>query len=134
MDIVKYIICAAVVVLILAGFVIGMIRNRKIRRNGIEAQGVISRVEERYESDGESGSYTFIYYVNYTTREGKTIEARLGKMTQAHFDVGQTIRVKYLPKSRSMSCRSNKVSDCIAAGSENTDSFPVAYLSENKNF
>ena len=56
MDIVKYIICAAVVVLILAGFVIGMIRNRKIRRNGIEAQGVISRVEERYESDGESGS------------------------------------------------------------------------------
>lgn len=98
MDIVKYIICAAVVVLILAGFVIGMIRNRKIRRNGIEAQGVISRVEERYESDGESGSYTFIYYVSYTTREGKTVEARLGKMTQTHFDVGQSIRVKYLPE------------------------------------
>ena len=73
------------------------------KKNGTEAEAVITRIEEEtsYDSDGASTSYD--YYVLYTRMDGgasgQEVEA---KLTNPGFgrglEVGKRIKIKYLPE------------------------------------
>lgn len=73
------------------------------KKNGTEAEAVITRIEEEttYDSDGASTSYD--YYVLYTRTDGgasgQEVEA---KLTNPGFgrglEVGKRIKIKYLPE------------------------------------
>jgi hypothetical protein len=90
-----FIVFVAFVVTVL---IITIIRNQKIRKNGIEAEAVISRIEEYESTDSDGFTDTnYRYYVTYRTRDGKTVEARLGKIVQVRYHEGDTLNVMYLP-------------------------------------
>ena len=90
----------AVIIVILVACVIAFVAYRiwKIKKNGIEADAVVIRVQEHtsYDSDGASTSYD--YYVLYTTAERVQKEALITNQGWHSFQVGQHIRVKYLPE------------------------------------
>lgn len=73
------------------------------KKNGTEAEGVITRIEEEtsYDSDGASTSYD--YYVLYTRTDGEASRQEVeAKLTNPGFGrglkVGKRIKVKYLPE------------------------------------
>ncbi len=93
------IIAVVFAVIIVTFFVIAIIRNNKIRKSGIETEGVISRIEEKETVDSDGFSDTnYTYYVNYRTTEGKTVEARLGIIMQRRYNIGERINILYLPE------------------------------------
>ncbi|MBQ9534833.1 MAG: DUF3592 domain-containing protein [Clostridia bacterium] len=72
-------------------------RNKAIQQSGIEADAVITRIEESDISDSDGSSdISYTYYVEYRTAEGQTIEARLGNEPK-NITVGSRLRIKYLP-------------------------------------
>ncbi len=80
-------------------FSTAVMRNNRIRKNGIEAEAFISRIEEYESTDSEGFRDTnYRYYVTYTTQDGKTVEARLGKIMQVIYQEGEKINIKYLPE------------------------------------
>ena len=75
-----------------AGFVFYNIHH--IKKNGIETDAVITRIED--EGIGTDTSYN--YYVCYTER-GQKIEAKLSNPGFGKgLEVGAQIRIKYLPE------------------------------------
>ena len=68
------------------------------KKNGIEANAVVSRIEEStgFDSDGSTTSYD--YYVLYTDTEGKQQEAKLSNPGWKGYSVGDRITIKYLPE------------------------------------
>ena len=84
-------------VLVVVGVVIfSIVRRNKVKKNGIEADAVVTReYVDRVVGEG-CGRADHVVYVNYRSREGQIVEARLDnpsrKMTQ-----GMQIRVKYMP-------------------------------------
>ena len=73
-------------------------RNKAIQQNGIEADAVVTRIEESDTSDSDGGSgVSYSYYVEYRTLDGQTIEARLGNEPR-NIAVGSRLRIKYLPE------------------------------------
>ncbi len=93
------VIFIAVVAFVAVTLVITIIRNNKIRKNGIEAEAVISRIEESESVDSDGGvDITYKYFVTYKTMDGKTVEARLGKIMQTRYHRGQTLNIMYLPE------------------------------------
>ncbi|MBE7003731.1 MAG: DUF3592 domain-containing protein [Ruminococcaceae bacterium] len=71
-------------------------RNKAIRENGIEADAVVSRIEENEDLDSDGGGVSYTYYVQYQTQDGQVIEARLGNVPK-NIAVGSRLRIKYLP-------------------------------------
>ena len=69
----------------------------KVKRNGIETEALVTRIEEeeRTDSDGVSVYYTF--YVRYRTLEGRQIEATLAN-PKSRLQVGSSVKIKYLPE------------------------------------
>ena len=71
----KYILFGAVAALIIGFIVYTAIRNNKIRKNGVEADAVITRIEEQESVDSEGGvDYTYTHYVAYQSPDGQTVE------------------------------------------------------------
>lgn len=70
-------------------------RAHRIDKEGIETDGVISRIEEELTTaDGGIGStYT---YVSYVDENGMRREGALS-VGDTSYEVGQQIRIKYLP-------------------------------------
>lgn len=97
MDPVFTVVFIVFVAIIVVSLVITLVRNNKIRKNGIEAEAVISRIEESesVDSDG-SVDTTYTYYVTYRTMDGETVEAKLGKIMQKRYHMGQTLNIMYL--------------------------------------
>ena len=73
-------------------------RYNNIKKNGVEADAVISRIKENETlNDYGSVDHSYIYYVKYTAQDGQLVEARLGgapRLTR----VGDRVRIKYLPE------------------------------------
>ena len=94
----KYILFGAVVALIVGFLVYTFIRNNKIRKNGVETDAVISRIEEEQTVSSEDGvDYKYTHYVTYQSPSGETVEAKLDH-APGRTRVGDAVRIKYLPE------------------------------------
>ena len=94
----NWLIFAVFVAVIIGGVVYSIIHMNKVKKEGIEADAFVSRidVEESTDSDGMT-STTEKYYVRYTGQDGKQIEARLANPRKG-LVMGDRIKVKYLPE------------------------------------
>ena len=92
-----YVIGGIVAAAIIAGIIFTIKRNKAIKKDGIEADAVVSRIKET-ENRQEDGSvdFSYTYYVKYQTKDGQTVEAKLGDGTRGLCE-GDSIRIKYLP-------------------------------------
>ena len=98
-------IIVIVIVTVVVALVCAFISTNKIRKNGIETEGEISRIEiERTpieEPDSAIINYetTKNYFVKYKNENGDTIEASLinPKMSLQEGDI---IKIKYLPEKQ----------------------------------
>ena len=78
--------------------VYAFIRNNKIRKNGVEVEATVSRIEEISSTSFEGGAdYSYNYYVTYVSPDGKTVEALLNS-APGRTRVGDPVRIKYLPE------------------------------------
>lgn len=94
----QYVVFGTVAALIIGVAVYSFIRNNKIRKNGVEADAVVSRIEESRSTSSEGGAdYTEIYYVTYTLPDGQIVEAKLDH-APGYTRVGDPVRIKYLPE------------------------------------
>ena len=95
MDTLYYVIIAAVAVI---GVVLYVKRYMAIKKNGVEADAVVSRIKE-VETQNDDGSYdtSYTYYVKFTTQDGQAVEAKLGNAPRFTRE-GDKLRVKYLPE------------------------------------
>ena len=94
----KYILLSAVIALIVGFLVYTFIRNRKIRKNGVETEAVVSRIEEEQMISSEDGvDYKYTHYVTYRNPNGETVEAKLDH-APGRTRVGDSVRIKYLPE------------------------------------
>ena len=94
----NWLIFAVFVAVIIGGVVYSIIHMNKVKKEGIEADAFVSRidVEESTDSDGMT-STTGKYFVRYTGQDGKQIEARLANPRKG-LVMGDRIKVKYLPE------------------------------------
>ena len=93
-----YAIIAAVVIALAASIIFTIKRNGAIQQNGIEADAVVSRIEESESADNDgSRETTYTYYVRYQTKDGQSVEAKLGNAPSRIYE-GMGIRIKYLPE------------------------------------
>ena len=94
----KYILFGAVVALIIGYVIYTVIRNSKIRKNGVEVDAVVSRIEEEQTVSSEDGvDYTYTHYVTYRSPQGEAVEAKLDH-APGRTRVGDTVKIKYLPE------------------------------------
>ena len=94
-----YIFGAVIVVAIVAGVIYSIALARKIQKNGIEADAVLTRVETNTTTDSDGDvSTTTTYYVTYVNREGQSVEAKLMTEPPRSVRQGASLRVKYLPE------------------------------------
>ena len=92
-----YVFIAVVVIALVVAAVFTIKRNNAIQKNGIEADAVVSRIEDQETENDGHREVNYIYYVQYQTQDGKTVEAKLGN-EPAHLFVGSKLRIKYLPE------------------------------------
>ena len=84
--------------MIIGIIVFNIIRSNKIRKNGVEADAVISRIEEQESVDADGSlDVTYTYYVSYRTQDGQIIEAKLNH-APGRTRVGEQVHIKYLPE------------------------------------
>ena len=96
-SILTYIIIGVVVIVIVGGIIFTIVRTNAIKKNGIEANAVVSRIKEQENTDSEGFTdTTYIYYVTFTTQDGQSVEAKLGN-PPSKIKVGDSLTVKYLP-------------------------------------
>lgn len=89
--------------LIIAGIVILIVylvytakRNKELNEKGIEADAIVSKIDED-EIENKDGTYEtkYTYYVKYTLLNGQEVEAKLGNAPES-IKKGQQVRIKYL--------------------------------------
>ena len=78
-----------------AGVLISRRIKKQIEKDGIEAEGVVSRIVD----EGQPPETDIRVYVRYRTRDGEEEEAILTNPT-SDLAPGQTVRIKYHPKLR----------------------------------
>ena len=101
-SILTYIIIGVVVIVIVGGIIFTIVRTNAIKKNGIEANAVVSRIKEQENTDSEGFTdTTYIYYVTFTTQDGQSVEAKLGN-PPSKIKVGDELRIKYLPNKPKM--------------------------------
>jgi len=94
----KYILMGAIIAVVVGYAIFTIVRSAKIRRGGITADAVVSRIEESGSVDSEGGyDVNYTYYVTYTSTDGQTVEAVLDHV-YTRTEVGDRIRIKYLPE------------------------------------
>ena len=97
MEILTYVIFGVVVVGIVGGIIFTIMRTNAIKKNGIEANAVVSRIKEQESTDSDGFTdTTYIYYVTFTTQDGQSVEAKLGN-PPSKIKVGDSLTIKYLP-------------------------------------
>ena len=96
-SILTYIIIGVVVIVIVGGIIFTIVRTNALKKNGIEANAVVSRIKEQENTDSEGFTdTTYIYYVTFTTQDGQSVEAKLGN-PPSKIKVGDSLTIKYLP-------------------------------------
>ena len=93
-----YIVGAVIVIAIVVGIVFSIRRNLAIKKNGIEADAVISHIKETESTDSDGNiDTTYTYYVRFQTQDGNIFEAKLGNAPRFTRE-GESVRIKYLPE------------------------------------
>ncbi len=69
--------------------------KKQIEENGIETDGMISRISDA----GGSDEIDLQYYVRYRTEDGNEVEGILSN-PRSDLEVGQKVRIKYHPKHK----------------------------------
>lgn len=87
-----------ILVLVAAAAVYVVCRIMNIKKNGIETQAVVTRIEENVQSDSDGISVSYDYYVRYTTADGQTQEALITNPGFKKLERGEQITIKYLPQ------------------------------------
>ena len=102
MDIWTYVMFGVVVVGIVGGIIFTIMRTNAIKKNGIEANAVVSRIKEQESTDSDGFTdTTYIYFVKFRTQDGQDIEARLSNPSGT-IKIGDELRIKYLPNKPKM--------------------------------
>lgn len=70
-------------------------KARKIDREGIITDAVVSRVWE--DSDAESAGTSYVTCVTYRDEEGKERESFLARTMRPEYVVGQELQIRYIP-------------------------------------
>lgn len=97
-NILFYVIGGVIAVGIIVAIVFIVKRNNNIKKNGVEADAVVSRIMENETiNDDGSTDYSYTYYVKFTAQDGQAVEARLGGVPR-FTNVGDRVRIKYLPE------------------------------------
>ena len=97
MDIWTYVMFGVVVVGIVGGIIFTIMRTNAIKKNGIEANAVVSRIKEQESTDSDGFTdTTYIYFVKFTTQDGQEVESRLSN-PPSRIKVGDSLTIKYLP-------------------------------------
>ncbi len=95
------ILLITILVLFAIGGIWAFVVTKKVKEEGIEADAVVSRVElhEWSSLDHEFGhdSVTEEYYITYRNLEGQNVEAMLTNPGDYKFQVGDRMKIKYLP-------------------------------------
>ena len=89
---VLWIILIGVAILMFLGFK----QNRKIKKEGLDAKAVVTRIEEHRDADDDGPTVEYKYFVEYRAQDGKTYEAELGSVPK-RTQVGDEMIIKYLP-------------------------------------
>ena len=100
MKYIKYVFSGIIVGILAAAFLYYMILKRKIMREGIETDAVISRIKIETDTDSDGGTTTTkTYYVRYENADGETVEALVGNPpVRRSIAEGTRLRVRYLPE------------------------------------
>lgn len=91
-------IFAVFVVAIIVAVAFTMKRNSELKKNGIEADAVVSKIKENETTDSDGNTdFTYTFYVTYQLQDGTMAEAKLGNADHHGLRVGDRLRIKYLP-------------------------------------
>ena len=97
-----YAIVIIIIAIVVIGCIYAFISTNKIKKDGIEVEGEVSRIdiETKEEIDDETGTITNdtskSYFVTYTNESGEVIEASLIN-PKLGLKEGDKIKIKYLP-------------------------------------
>ncbi|MGX8716262.1 MAG: hypothetical protein ACSW8A_10975 [Lachnospiraceae bacterium] len=72
-----------------------MRKAKKIDKEGIETDAVVTRVEDTSEIESAASSYTT--YVEYRDENGVRRESCMALTLQVEHNVGDKVRIKYVP-------------------------------------
>ena len=95
------IIIIAILALFALGGIWAFVVSRKVKKEGIETDAVVSRIE-LHESGNtteawEHSNVSEEYYITYTDQDGQSVEAMLIDHGSRTFQIGDRVRIKYLP-------------------------------------
>lgn len=99
----NYLIIGIAVLVVFGGGIYTFLANNKIKKNGIEVEAEISRIDieeievENDESNMIETETTKKYYVKYKNENGEVIEALLNN-PKIGLKEGNKIKIKYLPE------------------------------------
>ena len=82
---------------IVAYYIYKFATNRKMKKDGIETEAVVTRVRTETGSATDNNSTYSIYYVEYTNQAGQKVEAELTNEPAKDVWEGSTITIRYLP-------------------------------------
>ena len=89
-------------------FLYKFLTNRKIKKNGIQTEAVLTRVDEHTTRDDDGYEHsTYTYYVEYTNEAGQKVEALLNNDPHTK-TIGQTLTIRYLPEKPGRAVYINK--------------------------
>ena len=97
-----YLIIGVLLIFIIVGVIL-FISTNKIKKNGVEAEAEVSRIDVRVTKTihDETGmvdtATTKTYYVKYKNQDGNEIEAMLQNPSMKMSE-GDIIKIKYLPE------------------------------------
>ncbi len=86
-----------IIAIVASGAVYAFYSIRKVKRNGVEVDAVVTRIEEHEMVDADGVSRDYDFYVRYRTLEGRQIEAALAN-PKNRLEIGSRVRIKYLPE------------------------------------
>ncbi|MBQ6540580.1 MAG: hypothetical protein IJL71_06115 [Oscillospiraceae bacterium] len=75
-------------------------KAKKIDREGIETDAVVSRIEEHW--DPETASSSFTTYVEYRDDTGELVESPMALTGYVPYAEGQRVRIRFIPGDRKM--------------------------------
>ena len=100
----NYIIIGVILLIVVAGGIYAFISYNKIKKNGIEAEAEVSRINvertERIDNDTNmiETETSKTYYVKYKNENGEEIESLLSNPKMG-LKEGDIIKIKYLPEN-----------------------------------
>ena len=95
-------LCVGIVVILVFCILAGraLTKAHRIDREGIETDAVVSTVKEHFDPDLIDSTYTT--YVTYTDRDGRTVESPMTLEDSVSYEIGDKIRIKYIPGDTKM--------------------------------